>query len=595
MVGVSLFSELKKRKVITTAAIYVPAAWLVAEIFIFLADRLGAPQWVGDVIAVLFILGFPVTLLLSWLFDFTKDGVKRTSPGTPMGIMVLLVSGLFLSTGAYVSYQVFSGRLSEISVAILPLKTNAAVPAAQPYGFGIADSLRSSLQQIPVFRVPARTSSEAVVEAGLDIPGIASRLDVQYIVEGTMEMAGQRLNVSISLIDSDGDVQWSERFQRATRDIFDLQNDLVRAVALEFGLDESDADLRRNIRKPAPTQDMEAHRLYLHGKYRGTEAGVSQVESDAMKALKASRQRDPGYAAVYPAIAFIYAFDCWILRDRHSPSCDLAVNYATQGLQIDPDQADALTILALVHALRYEYSEAQAAIDRFLALADHALDSSSLPWAYLNLGRLQLAWDSAQEYYRNDPLNIYAVANMVLWASVLKKDDVMAEHYENVMMEMGGVSILMGYPATRVHRVDVKTAIQDARKVLPFWGVSPDLADVWVRPIYDPSLRQSALKELQTFLERGDIQAEPYWETLIALHQTDEAMNMAFDLFDQGALEPVQFWLDGPGAYEFRNHPRFMELVEHIGLAAYWDDVGWPPFCELRGNEHFCGLAFKVE
>ena len=116
----SLLSELKKRKVFTTAMIYVPSAWLGAEIMIFLTERFGAPNWVGDVIAVLFVLGFPVALLLSWLFDLTSDGVKRSSPGTPLGITVLLASGLFLSTSVYVSYKVFSGRLAEISVAILP-------------------------------------------------------------------------------------------------------------------------------------------------------------------------------------------------------------------------------------------------------------------------------------------------------------------------------------------------------------------------------------------------------------------------------------------------------------------------------------------
>ena len=164
----SLFSELKNRKVFTTAVIYVPGAWLVAEILIFLTDRMDTSRWVGDVIAVLFVLGFPVALLLSWLFDITKDGVRRATPGTPLGIVVLLGSGLFLSTSAYISYQVFSGRSSEISVVILPLKTNAAIPADQAYGSGIADSIRSSLQQIPVFRVPARISSEAVVNAGLE-------------------------------------------------------------------------------------------------------------------------------------------------------------------------------------------------------------------------------------------------------------------------------------------------------------------------------------------------------------------------------------------------------------------------------------------
>jgi TolB-like protein len=592
---VSLLSELRKRKVITTAVIYVPSAWLVAEISIFLADRLGTPQWVGDVIAVLFVLGFPVTLLLSWMFDLTRDGVKRTSPGTPLGIMVLLASGLFLSTSAYVTYQVFSGRSSEISVAVLPLKTNAAFPDAQPYGLGIADSLRSSLQRIPVFRVPARTSSEAIVQAGLDIPGIASKLDVQYIIEGTLDMVGQNLNVSISLIDEGGDVQWSERFERATRDLFDLQNDLVRAVALELGLNESDADLQKNIKKPAPTQDMEAHRLFLQGKYVQVVPGVPMVESDAMKALKAARKRDPGYAAVYPAIAFLYGFDCRMQEDRSSPNCELAINYAKQGLQLDPDQSDALTTLAQVHSLRYEYREAQAAIDRFLALDNHTLVSSSLPWAYLSLGRLQLAWDSAQEYYRNDPLNDFAIGNMVLWAAVLKKDDVMAKYYESIMLEMMGFSLLAGYPAKRVHRVDLQAAVQDMRNILPAWGMSPDLADIWVPHLYDPSLRQSALVEFQAWNERGDIRVTQYWHSLMFLYQTDEAMNMAFDLFDQGVFNQAMTWFDFPGEKEFRSHPRFIELVEYIGLASYWDEVGWPLFCERRGNEHFCGLDWAVE
>jgi hypothetical protein len=55
------------------------------------------------------------------------------------------------------------------------------------------------------------------------------------------------------------------------------------------------------------------------------------------------------------------------------------------------------------------------------------------------------------------------------------------------------------------------------------------------------------------------------------------------------------FWLDMPGEKEFRSHPRFTELVERVGLASYWDDAGWPPFCEPRGDTHFCGLDFAVE
>ena len=196
----SLYSELIKRKVLTTGAIYVPAAWLAAEILIFFADRLGAPQWVGNTVAVLFILGFPVALLLSWLFDLSSAGVRRATPGSVTGLVGLAAAGLFLTAGAYVSFSYFTGRISTVSVAVLPLKTNSVGSDARSYGLGIADSLRSSLQQLPLLRVPARTSSEAVARSDLDIPGIASKLDVEYVVEGTLEHAGRRLIVSVSLI-----------------------------------------------------------------------------------------------------------------------------------------------------------------------------------------------------------------------------------------------------------------------------------------------------------------------------------------------------------------------------------------------------------
>jgi len=591
----SLFSELRKRKVFATAAFYVPGAYLAAEIFIFLADRLGAAQWVGDVIAVLFVLGFPVALLLSWLFDITHDGIVRASPGTPLGITALLASGLFLSVGAYISYQVFSGRLSEISVAILPLKTSATDPAARPYGSGIADSLRSSLQQISGFRVPAHTSSEAVAKAGLDIPTIASKLDVQYIVEGTLEIVGQNLSVSVSLVDDGGDVQWSERFDHATRDIFALQNDLVRAVALQLGLDESNAQLQRNIKKAAPTQDLEAHRLYLQGKYGRSDWNGAVEKSPAMKALKAARQRDPGYAAVYPAIARLYGTSCWGLDDRSNPFCDLAINYAEQGLEIDPELGDALATLAFTHSVRYEYRDAQAAIDRLMALPGQKVVSGSLPLAYVNLGRAQLAWDSALAFYRNDPLNSMAVNNMALYSMVMKKDRDMMEHYHQMVVEMMGMSFVSAFPFARLDRVNMETAIDDMRKILSVWDVSPDYANILVPPYYDPSLRQSSLEKLEVMYASGDLRLTWYWEALIHLYETDRAVNMAFDMYDQGVLNPVMFWTEDAGRIEFRSHAKFIELVEYIGLAAYWDDVGWPIFCEPRGDSYFCGLEYVVE
>jgi len=283
------------------------------------------------------------------------------------------------------------------------------------------------------------------------------------------------------------------------------------------------------------------------------------------------------------------------MDDPLSPLCDLAINYAEQGLQIDPELGDALATLAFIHAVRYEYSEAQMAIDRLLALPGYEVVSASLPLAYVNLARMQLAWDSSSEFYRNDPLNSEAVSNMALFSFGMKRDSDMGEHYHQMLIEMTGMSIVSGFPSARLDRVDMETAVEDMRQVLPIWDISPDYANIVVPPLYDPSLRQGALVELEAMYERGDIRAPLYWHGLTRLHDTDRAVNLAFEHFDQGILNPAMFSYPSEEWREFRSHPRFIELVEYIGLASYWDEVGWPMFCELRGEQHFCGLDYKVE
>ena len=141
----------------------------------------------------------------------------------------------------------------------------------------------------------------------------------------------------------------------------------------------------------------------------------------------------------------------------------------------------------------------------------------------------------------------------------------------------------------------METAIENMRGVLSFWNVSPDYADIIVPPYYNSSLTQDSLEKLEDMYARGDIRLAWYWLALIHLYETDRAVNMAFDVFDEGVLNPVMFWTEEAGRIEFRSHPRFIELVEYIGLASYWDEVGWPIFCEPRGDSHFCGLEFVVE
>ena len=76
----NIFGELKRRRVYQSAALYAVAAWGVAQVVDFLAKRLFLPEWVPTVAAIVFIVGFPVTIFLSWTFDIGADGIRRTGP-----------------------------------------------------------------------------------------------------------------------------------------------------------------------------------------------------------------------------------------------------------------------------------------------------------------------------------------------------------------------------------------------------------------------------------------------------------------------------------------------------------------------------------
>lgn len=583
-----LLSELKNRRVFSTAALYIPAAWLGAEIILAVFDRFGAPVWAGDVVVVLFLLGFPVVLLLSWLFDVTAQGVRRASPGTPLGIVVLLASGLFLSVGAYVSYQVFSGRYESIRLAVLPLQANSLEADTQPYGAGIADSLRNSLRGLPSFSIPARTSSEAIVSAGLDIPGIAARLGVEYVLEGSLERIGNRLNVAVTLLDENGQVLWSESYQRAVRELFSLQNELARAVALQLGVGESNPVLQAQIQKPPPTNDPEAHRLYLQGKY----APVNDAEmSGRLESLKAARERDPGYAQVYPAIASNYAMACWGLDDRTAPSCELAITFAQQGLELDPSLAEAWAVLALVHSIRYEWEEALDAINRFEALPNNQVLSVDLPSAYLNLGMAQQAWNHALEFYDNDPLNFFAPTILAMWGWYCLENTETTDFYSALADELVPVAALASWPETRMHRVPLEQAVEEARQSSYLFDIPPDWAEVVIPVLYDPSLAEAAAIELDALHAEGRIRTAQYWSLLPSVQRYDQFVEMSFDLYDQKVLNPVFLLLSVPGSGEIRSHPRYIELMEYVGLAEFWDEHGWPPFCPEMNGERACSAG----
>ena len=193
----SLFNELKRRKVFRVAIGYVIAAWLVVQVADLVADNFLAPVWVMQMIITLLIAGLPISLILSWAFDLTADGIKRTENGEIEGSLTVsnksilaLVGGFGLIVAVVVIFYVAWPR-DDRSIAVLPFEDISPGGDQAYFGNGIADELRLELQRLDGLRVAGRTSS--IASAQEDSKTIGEILNVESILEGSIRKEGNRV------------------------------------------------------------------------------------------------------------------------------------------------------------------------------------------------------------------------------------------------------------------------------------------------------------------------------------------------------------------------------------------------------------------
>ena len=210
----------------------------------------------------------------------------------------------------------------------------------------MTEELLNVLAKVKGLRVPGRSSSfsfKGKNEEGI-FRAVGEQLHVQTVLEGSVRKAGSKLRITAQLINvADGFHLWSETYDRDMTDILAIQSDVARQVVQALQVQLGVEDARELARKP--TENVEAHRLYLLGRYhfgKATQAGWS----DAIQAFNQAIQLDPSYALAYCGLADNYGFLGGSLmpgREAWAKEKDAA----QKAVSLDPNLADAHLSLAL--------------------------------------------------------------------------------------------------------------------------------------------------------------------------------------------------------------------------------------------------------
>jgi len=275
----NLLTELKRRNVLRVGAAYIVFAWVAAQVFDLLADSFGAPDWVMKVVLSLLAIGLIAALLLSWIYELTPDGVKKSedvpasesiAPKTGNKLTTIAIVGLVLAL-SFIAWDKLGPATSEQaaavadkSVAVLPFADLSQAQDQEWFADGLTEEILNSLARLPELKVTARTSSFEFKNTNIDVSEIASRLGVAHIVEGSIRRIGDDLRVTAQLIRAnDGFHLWSETYDRTSEALFDVQEDIAENIAssLDVVLD----DEARDRMLAFGTRDVGAFIAYVEG------------------------------------------------------------------------------------------------------------------------------------------------------------------------------------------------------------------------------------------------------------------------------------------------------------------------------------------
>lgn len=438
----SFLGEAKRRKVFQVAAVYAVVAWLLVQIVTAIEAPLNLPEWVDTLVIVLLALGFPITLIMSWAFNLTADGVVRET-GEPVKatarglrieyvfISVLVAAVAFLFVDNYLlggdesavqavvsepaapattptqepegnAGEPIARRILPNSVAVLPFSNLSPDEDNAFFALGLHDEVLNQLAKLSNLSVISRTSMMRYAGSGLSVPEIARELNVETVMEGTVRYAGNRIRVTMQLIDAASDQHlWSETYERPFEDVFAVESDIAMNVAnalnAEFSVVEQAAI------EQIPTSSAAAYSLYLQARATLSTGAAFRT---ARALLDRALELDPeftgalGYKAWIASSAFVNTAQGTGVTAEGREALEAEVRLlAARTLEMDPANFEARSALRAINIPTWRWSEFEAAVEP----QDESRLLAQQQWIYAWMGRREDAVRIGEKAVALDP------------------------------------------------------------------------------------------------------------------------------------------------------------------------------------------------
>ena len=338
-----LMAELRRREVYPVIAAYAIVAWVVLQVGEVTFEPLGLPGWAMTALIVVAIAGFPVAVVLAWVYDITPRGIRRDRPDARD-----------------------QGRTDDSpSIAVLPFLDLSPEKDQGYFCEGVAEEILNALTPIRDLHVAARSSSFQFNSQAGDVREIGRKLGVKTILEGSVRKSGRKLRITAQLINViDGYHVWSKVFDEDLEDVFAIQDEIAASIAetLVETITAQDRDAIRAV----PRTHVEAYDYYLRGRQffkRFHKVDIEHARQMFWQALDI----DPEFALAWAGYADCHSF-LMMYVDPDPAHAQQADHASRRALELGPELAEAHASRGLACLVGREFELAEQAFERALQL-----------------------------------------------------------------------------------------------------------------------------------------------------------------------------------------------------------------------------------
>ncbi|HXE76712.1 MAG TPA: tetratricopeptide repeat protein [Rhodanobacter sp.] len=598
------FEELKRRHVYRVAIAYAIAGWLLVQVATQVFPFFHIPDWSVRLIVLLVVIGFPIAVILAWVFEMTPEGIRRTEPagsmearsevathqiGRKLNALIIAALGLAVVVLAWRQFVYrpapVASTASADTLAIAATKSSADVPAAATtarfappadtlvvlpfanlggdaaqnyFSDGITEELTNVLGQNSALRVIAWDTASKFRDSTQSATLVGQALNVANLLHGSIRREGDQVRVTAELVDTTTGYQvWSQHYDDTFKNIFAVQDHISQAIA---------AALKVKLAATHATQavDPQAHDLVLKGLASMNSRAAADFEA-ARKDFEQAIALDPSYAAAHAGLArALYDLTQYSTLTLQEVLPRVRAE-AGKALALDPDNVDAIIALANADSSEGHKVKAIAGYERALRI-DPSNATAHLDYAVMlplkqalaeNLKAVQLDPQNAtaQNNLANQYLNLGEYPQALPASQAALR---LAPHSADTAFNLAMNYALLHRDQDAVHAFEL---IQPATLLDQQLAAAGKLA---YQSLLEPKLRARARAAADELHQQANLDPLSLYD-LMQVYLVLDDKDVALDLLEKSCDPSPQSCADfatNPTYLSLRGDPRFQALAK---------------------------------